>query len=155
MQERLKKMPQSLSSKLKALRRVVKPKFKPVLLINADHIKLIARHMPTTTRDLSDLIPSSILTAYGSDILKVTADHERDQGAFDECVMEIGSFVRGGLPGMDRLNKVYKNIIKHFGVVGDMDDVLEACHLYFYQNRLKHKHEHSDELMEPFSESQP
>ena len=145
-------MPQSLSSKLRALRRTLKSKLKTVLIIDVDHIKLIARHMPRTTAELVVLIPSSFVSAYGDKILELTLDHGRDQDAFDECVIEIGSFVRGGLPGMDRLNKVYTQILKHYSMEDESEEILDACYLYVHphQKRLVYKRESSDEPSDTF-----
>jgi hypothetical protein len=123
---------QSLSSKLKILRRSLKSKFKPLQLMDFEHIKLIARHMPRTEEALRKLIPESFVAAYGNAILETTMAHERDQDKFEDCVTEIDAFLRGGLPGMAVLERVYKNIIKHFGMEDDTEDVLDACKLYVH-----------------------
>jgi hypothetical protein len=150
-------MPQSLSSKLRTLRRSLKSKLKPTTVIDSDHIKLIARHMPMTATELCNLIPASIVASCGDEILKVTVSHARDQDAFEDCVKEIGAFVRGGLPGMDRLNKVYTQIIKHFHMETDVEEIIDACQLYMHQNRLRRKRDTSDDSNElfAFSGSQP
>ena len=80
-----------------------------------------------------------------------------DQDKFEDCVAEIGAFLRGGLPGMAVLEKVYKNIIKHFGMARYTDKVLGACNLYVHseQNRLKRKRSvKADEEMEFHNVSQ-
>jgi hypothetical protein len=123
---------QSLSSKLKILRRGLKSKFRPLQLMGFEHIQLIARHMPRTEEALRKLIPESFVTAYGEAILETTIAHERDQDKFEDCIAEIDAFLRGGLPGMVALGRVYKNIIKHFGVEDDTEDVLDACRLYVH-----------------------
>jgi hypothetical protein len=97
-----------------------------------EHIKLIARHMPRTEEALRKLIPESFVTAYGGAILETTTAHERDQDKFEDCVAEINAFLRGGLPGMAALERVYKTIVKHFGMEDDMEDVLDACKLYVH-----------------------
>ena len=71
----------------------MRSKFKPVLVIDADHIKLIARFMPTKVEELGNIIPQSIVDSCGDEILKVTRNHERDQESFEECVLEIGSLI--------------------------------------------------------------
>ena len=38
-----------------------------------------------------------------------------------ECVLEIGAFVRGGNPGLDRLNRVLPNIFKAYNIVDYVD----------------------------------
>ena len=91
------------------------------------------------------------MASCGDEILKVNAVHTRDQDAFEDCVKEIGAFVRGGLPGMDRLNKVYTQIIKHFHMETDVEEILDACHLYMYQNRLRRKRDTSDDSNDLFA----
>ena len=134
-------MPPSLSSKLRCLRRTLRSKVKPLMLMDFDNIKVIARHMPKTTEHLSSLIPASFVTAYGEKILEVTMQHERDQEKFEDCVQEINAFLRGGLPGMNRLDRVYMQILKHFDMENEIEEVLDACKIYVHpeQNRLKRK----------------
>lgn len=133
-------MPVSLSAKLRDLRRTLRPKFSGPVLFDLEQLKLIARHMPRTDEALRALIPSHLVDAYGKQILSVTTDHARDPVDFEECVKEIGAFARGGLPGMDCLNRVYTQILKHFKLEDDAEDVLEACKLYMNQEtRLKRK----------------
>ena len=139
-------MPVSLSAKLRDLRRALRPKFNGVMLFDVDQLKLIARHMPRTDEALRALIPDRLVDAYGKQILGVTTDHTRDPVCFEECIKEIGAFTRGGLPGMDRLNRTYTQILKHFKLEDDMDDVLEACKLYMNpENRLSLRRMRADD----------
>ena len=50
---------------------------------------------------------------------------------FDNCVLEVAAFVRGGRPGLERLRAVLKNIYKAHGIVDHQTqtDVLMACNL--------------------------
>jgi hypothetical protein len=82
-----------------------------------------------------------MVDAYGERILEITAAHERDQADFEECVLEIKAFSRGGLPGMERLDAVYTQILKHFNMEGESEEIFDACSLYFDadRNRLKRK----------------
>ena len=143
-------MPVSLSSKLRDLRRTLRPKFKALLLFDDDHLKLLAHSMPSTKEELSRLIPACFVSAYGDQILDVTVGHGRDQSAYEECVCEIRAFVRGGTPGMAVLNRVYTQILKHYQMEDDEEEVFEACKVYLHpvQNRLKRKRVEEDE--EPF-----
>jgi hypothetical protein len=149
-------MPPSLSSKLRDLRRSLKSKVKPFMLFDFDHLKLLARHMPRTGDEMCKLIPESFVAAYGDKILFVTINHERDQSQFEECVQEINAFLRGGLPGMAVLERVYTQILKHFEMETDMEEVMDACKIYVHaeQNRLKRKRpllsdEERDEIYNP------
>ena len=135
-------MPVSLSAKLRALRRALRPKFSGAMVFDFDQLKLIARHMPRTDGALRRLLPAQMVDAYGNLILDVTAEHARDPECFEECVKEIDAFVRGGLPGMDRLNRVFPQLLKHFQLEDDAEDVLEACKLFADQQaHLKRKRE--------------
>ena len=122
-------MAPSLSSKLKDLRKKLKGTVKPYMLFDFDSIKLIARYMPETKYDLLKLIPFSFVELYGDMILEVTVAHERDKDKFEDCVLEIDAFVRGGLPGMEVLNRVYPQILKHFNTGDERDDVFYACNV--------------------------
>ena len=135
-------MAPSLSSKLKDLRKTLKPTVKPLMLLTFEHIHLIARHMPISKDSLLKLIPESFVGLYGDKILEVTVAHERDCGAFDDCVQEIDAFVRGGLPSMEVLNRVYPQILLHFNMGGEMDEVFEACKITLSadQKKLKRKY---------------
>ncbi len=44
-----------------------------------------------------------------------------DTGQMQECILEIGAFVRGGIPGLDRLNRVLPNIFKAYDIVDHVD----------------------------------
>ena len=41
--------------------------------------------------------------------------------ALQECIAEMRCFVRGGLPGVARLQLVYKNIFIHYGILTTED----------------------------------
>jgi hypothetical protein len=128
-----------------------------MLLFDDEHLKLIAHCMPRTTEELGRLIPTGFVSAYGDQILEIVAGHARDQSAYEDCVCEIRAFVRGGRPGMEVLNRVYPQILKHHQMEDDAEEVMEACKLYYHQtqNRLKRKRV-MEEDEEPFvSCSQP
>ena len=144
-------MPPSLLSKLRVMRRSLKSEVKPYMLIDFDHLKLVARHMPTTNDELVKLIPESFVSAYGEKILAVTTQHSRDKERFEDCVEEIKAFARGGLPGMARLELVYTQILKEFDMQDETEEILYACKLYIHpeQKCLKRKRpEISEELCE-------
>ena len=137
-------MPPSLSSKLRDFRRTLRSKFKANLIIDTDHLKSIAKHMPKTSAELCNLgVPVEVVDAYGDKILEITAQHSRDQEAFNDCVQEIKAFTRGGDPGMECLKRVYTQIIKHFGMENETEEVFEACDIYIDtytgKNSLKRK----------------
>lgn len=135
-------MPPSLSSKLRDFRRNLRSKFKANLIFDADHLKSIARHMPKNSAELSNLgVPIGVVDAYGDKILEITTQHPRDQEAFNDCVQEINAFTRGGDPGMECLKRVYTQIIKHFGMESEVEEVFEACDIYIDtgKNSLKRK----------------
>jgi hypothetical protein len=149
-------MSTSLSLKLRDLRRALRSKAaKTAPLFDEDHLKQIAHHMPKTKEELGRLIPLWCLGAYGDRILEVTANHPRDQAAYEDCILEIGAFVRGGMPGMEVLNRVYPQILKHFEMEDEAEEVFEACKIYLNQtqNCLKRKRV-VDEDTEPFCSQQ-
>lgn len=49
-------------------------------------------------------------------VAEIKRQHHDDMSADDECFAEIETFMRGGDPGFDRLNRVYPTIMKHFDV---------------------------------------
>ncbi len=52
---------------------------------------------------------------------------------FEGCAQEMKAFVRGGLPGMQVLNKVYRQILKHYDATDDEPRALFFAGLYFDQ----------------------
>ena len=131
----------SLSSKLRELRKTLKKSKMNPALSNED-ISLVARNMPRDLECLVKYLSSEQVDAYGGGVLKITQAHtSRDQAKFEECILEMGAFVRGGLPGMHLLNSVYQRIMKHYGVWIDMEEVFEALKIYVHtgQNKIKRK----------------
>ena len=135
----------SLSSKLRGLRKALrKNKSNPAL--EDEQLIAVARHMPRDADSLARYLSVEQVGAFGDDVLQVTQAHtSRDQAKFEDCILEMGAFERGGLPGMARLDSVYPRILKHFGVMNDMEEVLEALKLYVCynvhtgQNKIKRK----------------
>ena len=131
----------SLSSKLRELRKTLKKsKMNPAL--SDEDISSVARNMPRDLECLVKYLSSEQVDAYGSGVLKITQAHtSRDQAKFEECILEMGAFVRGGMPGMHLLNSVYQRIMKHYGVWIDMEEVFEALKLSMNiaQNKIKRK----------------
>ncbi len=131
----------SLSSKLRELRKTLKKK-KNNPTFEDEQLIAVARHMPRDEDSLSRFLSLEQVSAFGDDVLQVTQAHtSRDQAKFEDCILEMGAFVRGGNPGMARLDSVYPRILKHFGVMIDMEEVLEALKLYVHtgQNKIKRK----------------
>jgi hypothetical protein len=127
----------SLSSKLRALRKTLK-KTKGNPCFEDEQLIAVARHMPRDSASLAKyLLPEQVM-AYGDDVLSVTQAHtSRDQAKFEDCILEMGAFVRGGIPGMACLDPVYHRILQHFGVAIDMEEVLEALKLYVHTGQNK------------------
>jgi hypothetical protein len=137
----------SLSSKLRELRKILK-KNKSNPVFDNEQLIAVARHMPRDDASLARYLSQQQVEAYGDDVLQVTQAHtRRDQAKFEDCILEMGAFVRGGIPGMARLDSVYRNILKHFGVESDMEEVLEALKLYVHagQNKIKRKDEEEEQ----------
>ena len=131
----------SLSSKLRELRKTLKKK-KANPAFEDEQLIAVARHMPRDEDALSRFLSLEQVSAYGDDVLSVTQAHtSRDQAKFEDCILEMGAFVRGGIPGMACLDPVYHRILQHFGVAIDMEEVLEALKLYVHtgQNKIKRK----------------
>ena len=134
----------SLSSKLRGLRgkTLKKTKSNPTSTLEDEQLTALARHMPRDEDSLARYLSVEQVSAFGNDVLQVTQAHtSRDQAKFEDCILEMGAFARGGLPGMARLDSVYPRILRHFGVVHDMEEVLEALKLYVNtdQNKIKRK----------------
>lgn len=141
-------MPKSLSSKLRCLRRdLVANRQGKDMCFDLDQLKHIARYMPKTNDDLCSLIPENVVSACGERILEVTKGHGRDQDKFEDCVKEINAFLRGGLPGMAVLGRVYRNILKWFEMENDMEEVFDTCKIYIHSdtNQLKRKRNTDEE----------
>jgi hypothetical protein len=127
----------SLSSKLRELRKTLKKK-KNNPTFEDEQLIAVARHMPRDEDSLSRFLSLEQVSAFGDDVLQVTQAHtSRDQAKFEDCILEMGAFVRGGNPGMARLDSVYPRILKHFGVMIDMEEVLEALKLYVHTGQNK------------------
>jgi hypothetical protein len=131
----------SLSSKLREFRKELR-KGKKKAVYDDDQMRLLARNMPRDTDSLKEYLNAEQIKSFGNELLEITQAHTtRDQAKFEECILEMGAFVRGGLPGMELLNRVYPQIIKHFGVTADMEEVFEALKIYvnLNQNKIKRK----------------
>ena len=127
----------SLSSKLRELRKTLKKK-KVNPTFEDEQLISVARHMPRDEDALSRFLSLEQVAAYGDDVLSVTQAHtSRDQAKFEDCILEMGAFVRGGIPGMACLDPVYQRILQHFGVAIDMEEVLEALKLYVHTGQNK------------------
>lgn len=150
----------SLSSKLRNFNKELKKKEKerktnngktksqsemvtgPITLLSDEQLTSIARHMPRDADSLGKYLSPEQMDAFGEDLLAVTCGHtSRDQAKFEECLLEIDAFVRGGVPGMALLYRVYPTILKHYGVIDDAEEVLETLKLYMNakENKLKRK----------------
>lgn len=136
----------SLSSKLREFRKELMQmqKGKPTKgkEFKDEQLVAIARYMPRDADSLGKILSSEQMDAFGNELLSLTCAHtSRDQAKFEDCLLEFGAFVRGGLPGMDVLNRVYPRILQHYGVADDMEEVFEALKLYvnLKQNKLKRK----------------
>ena len=129
-------------------------------MFDDDQLRSIARYMPREMDDLSKHLSQEQIKLFGDDMLRITLAHtSRDQAKFEECILEIGAFERGGLPGMERLDRVYNMILRHYCVEVDMEEVFEALKLYVHptQNKIKRKRVHDEECEEdddnpPFSQ---
>jgi len=129
----------SLSSKLRSFRKDLKKK---KVGFDDEQLISVARNMPRDLESLGRFLSPEQISAFGDELLAITRAHTcRDQAKFEECLLEIGAFVRGGLPGMERLDRVYPRILKHYGVVNDMEEVFEALKLYVNPklNKIKRK----------------
>ncbi len=120
----------SLSSKLRDFRKGLRKEGNAKVAYDDDQLRSIARHMPKDAASLGRFLSSTQMDAYGDDMLCIMQAHSRDQAKFEDCILEIGAFARGGLPGMECLNKVYLQILKHYGVKEDMEEVFEELKLY-------------------------
>ena len=145
----------SLSSKLRDFRKTIKKKTKSAQGFEDEQMSAIAKHMPRDTESLGKFLSKEQVRSFGEGILGITQAHtKRNQEMFEECIMEMGAFVRGGLPGMDRLNKVYPNILKHYRIGDDVDEVFEALGLFLNprkDNKLTLKNTKKEEE-DPFSQ---
>lgn len=125
----------SLSSKLRDFRKGLRKGGNTKVAYGDDQLRSIARHMPKDAASLGRFLSSAQMDTYGDDMLHIMQAHSRDQAKLEDCILEIGAFTRGGLPGMERLDKVYLQILKHYGVKGDMEEVFEELKLYVNPKR--------------------
>lgn len=141
----------SLSSKLRNFKRSWRKKHGRVNIcadLEDGQLISIARFMPRDYDSMKSFLSADQFNDFGDELLAITRTHtSRDQTKFEECLLEMGAFVRGGLPGMELLDRVYPRILKHFGVMDDMEDVLEALKLYVNPklNKIKRKWVKDDE----------
>ena len=139
----------SLSSKLRDFRKTLKKKTKSARTFADEQLNAISKHMPMDAASLEKILSKGQMAAFGEGVLEITQGHTiRDQEKFDECISEMDAFVRGGLPGMECLNKVYPQIFKHFCVEDDSEDVFEALGLFLNprkDNKLTLKNTKKDE----------
>jgi hypothetical protein len=128
----------SLSSKLRDFRKTLKKK-KNAVSFDDDQMRAISRHMPRDESSLKPFLSKEQMFSIGPNILEITQAHtSRDQDKFDECILEMSAFKRGGMPGMECLNKVYPQILRHFHIGDDVDEVLDALDLFVnYKNNNK------------------
>ncbi len=141
----------SLSSKLHGFRKELKRK-KEAIVLQDEEIQAIARHMPRDADSLGKFLSSDQIEAFGDRVLEITQAHKRDQTKFEDCILEMGAFVRGGMPGMRCLNRVYTRILHHFRVGDDVDEVFSVLKLYVnhHRNTLERKGVDSDGEEEDF-----
>ncbi len=91
----------SLSSKLRDFRKTIKKKNKNACPLEDEQVRKVARHMPREEESLEQFLSKEQMDAFGDALLDITRGHtSRDQDLFEECIREVGAFVRGGLPGM-------------------------------------------------------
>jgi hypothetical protein len=128
----------SLSSKLRDFRRTLKKKNKDAQAFDDDQLRAIARHMPRDAESIAKFLSNEQVDSFGEGVLEVTQAYtRRDQDMFEECILEMGAFVRGGLPGMECLDRVYTQILKHYRVADNMEEVFEALELFVNQKTGK------------------
>ena len=128
----------SLSSKLRDFRR----NSKDARTFDDDQLRAIARHMPRDAELLGKFLSQEQVDAFGEGVLDVTRAYtRRDQAVFEECILEVGTFVRGGLPGIETLNRVYTQIVKHYVVADNVEELFEALGLYINHktDKIMHK----------------
>jgi hypothetical protein len=123
-------------------------KTRPTLLLSKSEINQIVKHFPKELSTLTSLIGAEKATVYGNDVLKVICAHPRDQEAFLDCVLEMDAFVRGGDPGIYTLGLVYRQIMGHFKVFAEINEIFDILDLSTHQlsGKLQRKyHRVSDE----------
>jgi hypothetical protein len=91
----------SLPSKLREFRKSLKKKNKNAQMFDDEQLCQMSRHMPVDMPSLRNILSENQADAFGQGILDITQAHTRNQTEFEECVLEIGAFVRGGMPGGD------------------------------------------------------
>lgn len=101
-------------------------KLRGMHVLTEDQIKQITRYLPRDVDRLHQLI-AGLSEEDVAKVLKVTTTHERDQEQFLECVSTLRAYARGGLAGMDLLNKLHGVIIGHYGMHDEKWEVLTAA----------------------------
>jgi hypothetical protein len=142
---------ESLAFKLQKQQRRLKSttlKTRPTLLISKEELRRVVKNFPTTSDMLSTFIGENKAAVYGEEILKIIEHHPRDQAAFLDCVLEMEAFVRGGDTGVYILDGVYRQILGHFKMMGEINEIFDILDLCTHQltGKLKRKyHRASDE----------
>ena len=133
----------SLEAKMRVFRNTLSRKYNDDTVFSADQMVLICSHMPLDDEALKTKckLDEHQIQTYGNQLLAITRIHERNQTKFDDCVSEMKAFVNGGAYGMERLGRVYMQIIEHFGLENEKWTVLAAAGVYLNldSNTLKRR----------------
>ena len=114
---------------------------KPSLLCTKEDIAQIVKHFPKDMALLTTLIGPGKAECHGVEILKIIKDHPRDQDEFMDCVREMEAFTRGGECGMYLLDRLYRQIMGHFKMMPEINEIFEILQLYTHitTGKLKRK----------------
>ena len=135
---------ESLSSKLNNQQKSAKKallKTKPMLLCTKEEITQIIKHFPKDTESLAKLIGPDKTESYGDEILQIVINHPRDQDAFLNCLYEMEAFTRGGDSCMYLLDRLYRQIMGHFKMMPEINEIFNILQLYTHNTtgKLKRK----------------
>jgi hypothetical protein len=107
--------------------------------LDGNEMVKMAVSLPKDMESLCAFMTEAQIKTFGDRVLALTTEHERDQEKFDDCVSEMRAFVRGGEYAMELLGRVYNNIIKHFGMEEEVEEIMAASGVYEYEGKLVRK----------------
>lgn len=142
---------ESLFFKLRKQQRRLKTttlKTRPTLLMSKEEMMRVVKNFPADSNALKTYIGADKAAAYGEEIVQIIKDHPRDQAAFLDCVLELEAFVRGGDSGIYILDGVYRQILSHFKMMDEINEIFEILDLCTHQftGKVKRKfHRISDD----------
>jgi hypothetical protein len=120
-------------SKLRRLNHQIRPTH---MRMDNDTMMNLSVRMPGDSVSLSEHITGAQMKAFGDQVLSLIQAHPRDSEKFKDCVAEMRAFATGGEYAMDVLGKVYGNILRHFDMEKEKEEIMAAVGVYEKEGKL-------------------